>query len=133
MILWFLRLFLDFRALEIDLAKAREACSAEAEEREDTERMLEVLTRDRDKLWELVTEAQKGERYALQSQANILSQRSGGGVPYPDAHQINNPTLTQEGGPVSGGNRILPSQRAERAREAAIQDIVMRDIAPMFK
>jgi hypothetical protein len=132
MILWFLRLFLAFRQLEFDLAAARNACAAEAEERERSEQRLDVLTRDRDKLWELVAEAQKGERYALQSQANVLSQRSGGGVPYPDAHQIDNPAIDQKGGPIGPASRILPSQRAEWARQAAIEEIVKRDIAPMF-
>ena len=127
-----LRLFREFRAMESDLVAARDACAAEAEERERTEQRLDILMRDRDRLWELVAEAQRGERYALHSQANVLSQRSGAGAPYPDAHQIDNPVLKQEGGPVAGGSRILPSQRAERARRAAIQQIVERELAPKF-
>jgi hypothetical protein len=119
--------------LEIDLTAAREAVDEEAEYRQRAEDLADALARDRDKLWDLARESLKGERYALQSQANILSQRSGAGVVYPDAHSINNPVLQQEGGPAGRQGRILPSQLAEQARQAAIAKIVERDIKPMFQ
>lgn len=132
MIRWLLSLFPQFRRLEIDLAHARDACAAEAEERQRAEGRLDDLIRDREKLWETLQQALQGERYALQSQANVLSQRSGGGVPYPDAHKVDSPVLTQEGGPVGTSGRMLPSQRAEAARQAAIRDLVEKDLRKMF-
>lgn len=119
--------------LEIDLSAARDAVARESEERERGEQRIDILTRDRDKLWETLQQALQGERYALQSQANVLSQRSGAGVIYPEAHKIDSPVISQEGGPVGRSSRILPSQRAEQVRQDAIRQMVERDIAPMFK
>lgn len=133
MILWFLRLFREFRVLETDLANARAAIQGESEERVRAEFQLDTLLRDRDRDREMLKEALHGERYALQSQANILSQRSGAGVPYPDAHKIDSPHLTQEGGPAGASPRMLPSQRAEMARAAGINRIVEEQIRPMFE
>lgn len=133
MILWFLRLFPQFRALELDLASAREALQQESEERVRAEYRLDELIKDRDRDRQMLQDALQGERYALQSQANILSQRTGAGAPYPDAHKIEATHLTQEGGPAGASPRLLPSQRAEMARAAGITKIVQEQIRPMFE
>jgi len=107
----------DCMSLQIDLDNLRASHDELVTEKRLLEDRLQSALNDKDKLWEQMQEALDNERYALRSQVNVFCQRSGGGIPYSEAHSIP-PELAprpQKSGPIGRAGRRLPSEAAARA------------------
>ena len=150
--LWFLRLFSQFRELEalaeMQAARAEEfdreqgrartlatdnESLREANQQLTTEKLLledrlESSMQDRDRLWETMQESLRGERYAYQTMVNHATQKTGAGTPYPDAHSLpaSEVRKIQTPGPIGRSSRVLPSEMASRATKQFIHDYVER-------
>lgn len=116
MIIWFLRLFSVFRATEGDLVAAREALDELSTEKLLLQDRLDAALADKDKLWSTMQDALDNERAALRSQVNHAVQKTGGGIPYPDAHFLPAGSVreVQASGPIGRRGRLLPSEAAQR-------------------
>lgn len=137
MILWFLRLFPQFRTLELtqsaELDETQIALEQALVERDnavnDRERLqllLEAAQDDRAKLWELVSQSITEERRAYQMHVNMSMQKQGAGVPYPDAPSIPVASLPkpQRGGYAGGHPIMRPSDLVRRGTKAYIRQVV---------
>ncbi len=100
--------------LEADVASARQEIAELLAEKRILEDRLANALNDRDRVWEAMQEALANERYAMHTQINHLVQKSGGGIPYQDAHRLpeNAVAKPQAPGPVGRAGRVLPSQAA---------------------
>lgn len=141
MILWFLRLFTQFREIEtLCLMQARGAeqervqLVAQIDSLTEDVGNLEIVNRElitektlledrltaalmeKTRLWETAERALDGERYALHTMVNHATQKGGGGVPYGDAHTLpaSEVRKIQTPGPVGRTARMLPSELAHR-------------------
>lgn len=100
-------------------------------ERLNTEKLvlqdrLDSSLQDRDQMWSLVRESLDGERTALRTQVNHAVARAGGGVPYPDAHQMPASAVPQKRdvGPVGRRSRLLFSEASAAHDRKFIQDMM---------
>lgn len=137
MILWFLRLFPQFRDLEalvnMQAAGAEERHAEYDSLHEDIanlegvkiqliaekallEDRLAGAIADKDRQWDAMQNAIDGERYALRTMVNHATQKAGGGTPYQDAHALppSEVRKIQTSGPVGRRGRILPSELASK-------------------
>ena len=74
---------------------------------------LDSVIADKDRLWSLFETANSGLMDSLKMQVNHLNQRSGAGIPYPEAGSLPvGAVKIQEGGPIGRRGRMLPSQAA---------------------
>jgi hypothetical protein len=127
----FLRLFEWVRDMESALV------SMEAENsqlRKQSEAMLE----ERCDLWNLVHDtlakydvAVANERAAYQMHVNHATQKMGGGIPYPDAHNLPPSAVPNPDPPKGGYGRrfVLPSEAVAQASERMIRKYVERRAA----
>ena len=115
----------EIASLQTDLAEIRADHEALVNEKLLLQDRLESAIADKDRLWNQMQSALDNERYAVRSQVNVFSQKSGGGIPYPDAHSLPPESIRppQPGGMI-GRSRMLPSEREARQRSAAITQIV---------
>lgn len=85
---WLLQLFPAYRDLQDEAAQLRKAYDDASQENLRLLDRIEALSADRTRLWETMQTALDSERQSLRTQINHLVQRSGGGVPYPEAHTL---------------------------------------------
>jgi hypothetical protein len=150
MVIWFLRLFSQFRDLQAKLlawqkwkestvktldeiieknergiSEVREAYNAEVQEHIRTRDRLDAALLDRQKLWEQMERALNGERAAYQMQINIRAQKAGEGLPFPEAYSLPDESVPKPRptGPMGRSGRILPSQRAAQAQREVLEVI----------
>lgn len=135
--LWFLRLFPQFRSLaslaemqaravedcdrkaqslEHDVASLREANQELVNEKALLEDRLATALEDKERLWNQAQSALEAERYALHTMVNHAVQKNGGGIPFSEAHSLppNEVRKIQTPGPIGRRGRILPSELAQR-------------------
>lgn len=136
MILWFLRLFPQFRNLEalaLMQAESTEQCESLTVTRDELireklllEDRLSAAIADKDRLWDAMQQAMDGERYALHTMVNHAVAKAGGGTPYQDAHTLPPSEIrkVQVAGPVGRRGRELPSQIAARESERFLNEYV---------
>lgn len=136
MILWFLRLFPQFRNLEalaLMQAESAEESRSLVEDLKNLEIAREELIRekvlledrlssalaDKDRLWDAMQRAMDGERFALRTMVNHAVAKTGGGTPYQDAHALpaSEVRKIQTPGPVGRRGRTLPSELAAKESE----------------
>lgn len=141
--LWFLRLFRQFRELEslaVMQSESAEECARnqadieslrEANQQLSTEKLLledrlESAIADKDRLWETMQESLRGERYAYQTMVNHATQKTGAGTPYPDAHSLPASEIRkpQAPGPIGRSARVLPSEMAQRQKREFVRNYV---------
>ena len=140
MLLYFLRLFVPFRELEVQLADARlaveeanEARDVAVMERDRFIALLENKDSDAEYLRKLVDEtllsereAYSRERATYQMAINHSIQRLGGTAPYPEANTLPEsatPRL-QTLGPIGRAARELPSQIVARNTRNMINRVI---------
>lgn len=137
MILHLLRLFSTFRDLEaladlharnmasldVDLKACRESHEELSTEKLRLQDRVDVAEAEVERVWELFRESLGNERIALRTMVNHATQRSGGGVPFPEAHSLppNATPRVQEPGPIGRRGRMLPSQLAAQANAEFIR------------
>lgn len=87
---------------------------------------LESAIQDKDRLWETMNQALNGERYAYQTMVNHAVQKTGGGIPYVDAHSLPPSEIRQlqKPGPIGRSSRMLPSEGALRATNSFVREFV---------
>jgi hypothetical protein len=87
---------------------------------------LDSSLQDHDQMWSMIRESLDGERMALRTQVNHAVARAGGGVPYPDAHQMPASAVPQkrEVGPVGRRSRLLYSEASAAHDRRFIQDMM---------
>lgn len=110
-------------ALNGDLTSARQEIEDLLTEKRILEDRLTTALVDHDRMWEALQDALGNERFALRTQINHLTQRSGAGTPYQDAHRIPDSAVArpQEPGPIGRRGRVLPSQLARQQSIANIK------------
>lgn len=104
--------------LKDTLGEIRESHELIAAEKARLEDRIESAITDKERLWNLMECAQSEVVNSLKMQVNHISQRSGGGVAYPEAGQLS-PELErkpQKAGPVGRSARAIPSQQASLQR-----------------
>lgn len=129
MILWFLRFFSQFRDLEMsarsagfDIAELRRANEELITEKAVLAVRIESAMQETARAWQAMQDALHGERLAMQMQVNHAVQKSGGGIPYPNAHSLPaSTTKIQEPGPVGRRGRELPSESIAKATQRGIE------------
>ena len=132
--IWFLRLFAQFRWIEVTNANLQDALTEVRSEADSLRQRLEASEQDRNELWALVQQsldaeraAYANERAAYQMHVNHVIQRSGGGVPYPEAHSLPNnavPNLDAETGPAGRQSRMLPSEAVRLASQRVVAQFI---------
>lgn len=123
------RLFPQFRELEVrlssaesDVVLARAANEDLIQEKEVLEARLNAALADKEKLWDAMQDALNGERLSYQMQINHAVQKSGGGIPYPNAHSLPPATTRlQEPGAIGRRGRELPSEAAAKSNERFLE------------
>lgn len=112
------------RVLETELDEARGGYRNEQQARILAEDRLNSAIQDRDKLWDLVQESLRGERFALQTQVNHANQKTGGGIVYEEAHFLPPNVLPkpQEGGPIGRRGRSTLSQAESEMTAIAVEE-----------
>jgi len=150
MVIWFLRLFpvflrlaerVDMQARELharegvdsratamqsELAEVRESLHNLQMEKLMLQDRLDAALTDKDRLWNTMQDALDNERNSLRMQVNHAVQKSGGGIPYPDAHSLPAASVArpQQAGPVGRRGRLLPSEAAAQQSSQFIKDFV---------
>lgn len=119
-------LLVENESLNTDLENLREANQELSSEKSLLEDRLSSAIADKDKLWETMQTALQGERFAYQTMVNHSVQKTGGGIPYPDAHSLPAQSVhkPQEPGPIGRSARVLPSEIAERSTRKFVQEYV---------
>lgn len=134
MLLWFLRLFPQFRALEavehdeVELANTRNTVTELQHENDKLTDRVDTLLEDRKALWGSFQESLRAERASYQLSVNSAVQRSGGGIPYPDAPHLAQQQVPQPGESTSLGrqSRISISDRVNSATSQYLQSKFVR-------
>lgn len=121
--LWFLRLFARFHALEAQLEDLRRSHQDLMTEKLLLQDRLDGALADKEHLWSLTQEALNAERSAMRMQVNHAVQKAGGGIPFPDAHSLPPAQVrVQEPGPVGRRGRMLPSETAAQTNRTFLNE-----------
>lgn len=134
MIRKFLRLFPQFRALELiehDECELINTLRTVAELQHENDKLndrVDTLLEDRTALWASFQESLRSERASYQLGINAATQRMNGGIPYPDAPHLAQQPAPQPGESTSIGrqSRISTSDRLNEATNAYLQSKLAR-------
>jgi len=85
---------------------------------------VEAASEDRNRLWAAMQEALDGERTALHTQINHLVQRSGGGIPYPEAHTLPAATVPREQSTAPISRAMMPGEAVARQTAKFVEEYV---------
>lgn len=86
--IWFLRLFPQFRVLESECQILRKSAQDSATQALLLQDRLDATLQDRSKLWDLMQESVRCERATYQAHINAQWQKEGRPAPYPEAPQL---------------------------------------------
>jgi hypothetical protein len=114
----------ELESANTDLENLREAHQDLVTEKLLLQDRLESAMADKDNLWSLFNESLGHERYALQTMVNHAVQKTGAGIPFPEAHSLPSSAVKplQPGGSVGRAARMLPSEAVGRANQAFIRN-----------
>jgi hypothetical protein len=116
----------EIASLQHDVSSLQEANQALETDKTVLQDRLESAIEEKTRIWATFQESLRGERYALQSMANVSVQKTGGGIPFPDAHSLppNAVPKPQDAGPIGRSSRMLPSEIQDRNNREFIREYV---------
>jgi len=85
---------------------------------------VEAASEDRNRLWAAMQGALDGERTALHTQINHLVQRSGGGIPYPEAHTLPAVAVPREQSTAPISRAMMPGEAVARQTAKFVEEYV---------
>lgn len=125
MILWFLRLFPAFRALEGDrdgnVAALRETLQEQSTQNLLLQDRLDAVMNDRGELWRMMERSIENERATLQMQVNFSAQQRFGVTPFPDAVQLPASAEPSDARSAPFGHIMMPSQMVANQKQKFVK------------
>ena len=130
MILRFLRLFPQFRALESDrdarLLELRETAQELQQQNLLLQDRLDMAMQDRTKLWDLMQKSIDEMRVAYQMHINAQWQKEGHGRPYPEAPGLPDYAVPKQVSDPVVPRRMLPSEAAAAMTRRFVEEYAER-------
>lgn len=130
MILWFLRLFPQFRALESDrdarLAEVRESAQELQQQVLLLQDRLDAAQSDRGRMWDLMEKSIEEMKIAYQMHVNVQWQKQGQGKPYPDAPGLPEHAVPKQNVDPVVPRSMLPSEAARLATKQFMEAYASR-------
>lgn len=104
--IWFLKLFGEYRKLLDEVRHLREGYSALTAQNLALQDRMDAVLEDRTRIWSILEQSMSGERTAYQAHINMAWQKQMAGIPYPDA-----PHMAEESAPRPQSDDPIPRRR----------------------